>query len=316
VALLDARHPRPRARAVRLLRHLSGRAFGYDPFAPPGPRRAAAEAWKKWADTEGRTAMLSGPVPFRPPPRGRRLLARMTHNAVDETDLGSNRTAWRLGGPDFEDEPWIVAGQPDGGRLVALYSRQEVKLFDRHGRVVRSWRGLPASPTSARLLDGGDLLATCGFMTGKGVIVRLSPEDSIVWKLEHEGQPMDAQPLDDGNLLVSLYGEGRVVEMTRAGEIVRSLGAGRLRGPYSAHRLPNGHTLIADMGGGRVVGLDGDDEIVRETDAGYEWLYCVQPLENGTVLFAAQKGVYRLGLDGETKLLRKTKKSYNWVHRN
>ncbi len=328
VALLDARHARTRARAAQVLRHVSGEAHEFDPFAPPGPRRAAAQAWRRWIVTKGPRARLDKTVPFTPPPRGRRLVTLLTNYLLDEVDLRSNRQTWKFHTPQ-KSQPWIVTGYPDGSRLVVWYQSQTVTLYDRHGRKIRTWRGVPAAPTSAVLLDNGDLLATCGFLTDdKGMIVQLSPDDSIVWKLAHSEKPMDAKLLRNGNLLVCLHRTpraalanvadndegpfGRVVEMTRAGKIVRQFTG--LKGPHCAHRMPNGHTIVADMVGRAIHEFDAKGKRVRKIGGDLEWCYCVQPLPNGTILFGTKEGVHSVGLDNKIKLLRKAK-SYVWVNR-
>ena len=50
VTLLSDPSPRVTDEAARALRRLSGKDLGFRPFDPPTNRRAAIEAWKKWAE--------------------------------------------------------------------------------------------------------------------------------------------------------------------------------------------------------------------------------------------------------------------------
>ena len=76
--------------------------------------------------------------------------------------------------------------------------------------------------------------------------------------------PVYCQRIVDGNTLISIRRESRVVELDREGETVWSLEGNLINKPYSATRLPNGNTLIVDGGHSRVIEIDNEYHIIWE----------------------------------------------------
>ncbi len=56
----------------------------------------------------------------------------------------------------------------------------------------------------------------------------------------------DADRLPNGNTLITLCTQGKVIEVTPKGKVVHELKG--LRHPFDSDRLPNGHTLVAQPG--------------------------------------------------------------------
>src|SRR5580704_4372768 len=75
--------------------------------------------------------------------------------------------------------------------------------------------------------------------------------------------PNSAEVLESGNILIADESNNRVIEVTPAGSIVKTLTiGGSLNGAAFASRLPNEHTLISDAGNNRIVEVDSTDHIV------------------------------------------------------
>ena len=77
--------------------------------------------------------------------------------------------------------------------------------------------------------------------------------------------PNSAQRLTNGNILIADEGNNRVIEVTKAKQIVWRYGkvnGGPLNAPAFASRLPNGDTLVADGGNNRVVQVDKAGHVV------------------------------------------------------
>jgi hypothetical protein len=85
--------------------------------------------------------------------------------------------------------------------------------------------------------------------------------------------PRDADRLPNGNTLITDSRNNRVIEVTRAGQIIWQYTDLNL--PYDADRLANGHTLISGAPGGGVIEVGQDGTIV--------WQYPPQTTATGTI---------------------------------
>ena len=95
-----------------------------------------------------------------------------------------------------------------------------------------------------------------------GKIVRFDAEGNPVWVFENVRAVHRIQQLPSGNILTQ-QGWGKIVEVTRTGEIVweydaqQSNGnAGRKLEVHAFQRLPNGDTMIVENGIGRIIEVD------------------------------------------------------------
>ena len=84
--------------------------------------------------------------------------------------------------------------------------------------------------------------------------------------------PYQAHRLPNGNTLVSLANPGEVVEVDKAGSIVRSIGGNkmdlRLGWVSGTQPLPNGGLLLSDYTGRRVVEIDASGNVVHSFNTG------------------------------------------------
>jgi hypothetical protein len=105
-----------------------------------------------------------------------------------------------------------------------------------------------------RLANGNTLIAECtGMFEGKDVCVReITPDKEIAWEYS-EGLTCVyvVHRLVNGNTLICAQCDGRIIEVTPAGEIVWMYGA--LVIPTGMDRLENGNTLISVFGENRVI---------------------------------------------------------------
>ncbi|MFH1743136.1 MAG: glycosyltransferase family 39 protein [bacterium] len=106
-------------------------------------------------------------------------------------------------------------------------------------------------------------------------------QDAIPYPFEG---PTDADQLPDGNFLVCDSRAGRVVELTRKGEVVWSYSEG-LTQPMDALRLANGNTLITDFDNHRILEIRADGEIVSER-ADFDHPMKMSLLPTGNILVA------------------------------
>jgi hypothetical protein len=101
------------------------------------------------------------------------------------------------------------------------------------------------------------------------VVARYSPQGNRVWQYKL-ARPIDAWPLENGNVLVTFLpddrseGQGGVREVTPEGEVVfehRALGE-----VMSCQPLPDGRIMAVETSNGRIVELDRSGKIVHAFD--------------------------------------------------
>lgn len=214
------------------------------------------------------------------------------------------------------NQRWIYPGvQPafatrlaNGNTLVAdtgtpgLPSGPRVVEVNAAGRIVWEYGlGSPArSPRYVQRLSNGNTLVTLPFK-----IIEVTPAKKVVWSYGSErplapGQPgflanpVQAARLPGGNTLIvdRGFGQGRVLEVSPAGEVVwqfgdpppgeawplgppgKNEGGGPvLAGPTSALRLEDGSTLITDPGAKKVFRVSAGGELLQEKS----WAPVIEP---------------------------------------
>ncbi|MCC6669451.1 MAG: hypothetical protein IT458_00200 [Planctomycetes bacterium] len=112
-------------------------------------------------------------------------------------------------------------------------------------------------------------------------VIEIDDQNRQVFRLDGVVGVWDAQPLDNGNLLVVEFAMSQVKEVSRDGKVVWSYG--KLKQPYRAQRLPNGNTLIADTFNSRVIEVDRAGEVVWKFE-GKIRPFCARRLPDGNTL--------------------------------
>jgi hypothetical protein len=123
------------------------------------------------------------------------------------------------------------------------------------------------------LLPNGNLL----LHTGAATVTEMTPKKEIVWK--YEAKPKDGykgrvevhsfQRLDDGNTLVAESGNRRIVEVDKAGKIVKEIALAVKnpdphRGTRMVRKLATGNYLVCQEGDGCVREYDPVGKVVWE----------------------------------------------------
>lgn len=123
------------------------------------------------------------------------------------------------------------------------------------------------------LLPNGNVLTHTSHIT----VVEISPEKTIVWKYEARPKPgyrgkvevHAFQRLPDGNTMVAESGNARIVEVSKAGEIVKEVPL-TVKNPHPhrdtrmARKLESGNYLVCHEGDGRVREYDPAGKVVWE----------------------------------------------------
>jgi outer membrane protein assembly factor BamB len=140
-------------------------------------------------------------------------------------------------------------------------------------------------------LPNGDYL----FSHVRGAL-EVKPDNTVVWEYKSpDGTEVhNCQPLPNGNVMISECGTKRIIEIDRAGNIVKEI---KWETPTTvvhlhcriARKLANGHYMIAFVGEHVVRELDGDGKIVWEYATPGD-PYIALRLPNGNTLIGCGDG--------------------------
>jgi len=144
--------------------------------------------------------------------------------------------------------------------------RGKVSKISPEGKIV--WQ-VPAVRThDAWLLPNGNVLTAFVGRDGKAGAMEFDADKKLVWKYELKGEVHAVQRLADGNTLISDSANGRLIEVSKAGKIVKEVkltyksgGHGMMR---HARKLDNGNYLVAHHKNKAVREYAPDGKIVQE----------------------------------------------------
>jgi len=271
--LLDSTDSRVRAESASILRALTHESFQFIPYESVEHRRSAVARWKQWIAQEGTSAKLHYPLPKRSLARGalngNTLVSTGSKGKVMEIDPGGNEVwTYNLAANSAEK-------LPGGNVLAASYSAKKVVEIDRAGNIVWELNG-PSAMNAKPLLNGNFLVAD---FAGRRVL-EVDRKKRIVWQCETTAQCFDAdrlpngntiygcpneirevtpdgdtvhqweipgrlngfQALANGNVLVANYGQSKVYELTRDGEIIWEMPEPK---PCDVFLLDGGRLLVS-----------------------------------------------------------------------
>ncbi|QDU30972.1 outer membrane biogenesis protein BamB [Anatilimnocola aggregata] len=296
LALLSADNSRTRLRSHQALRAMTGQAIAFSAEGKPEDRAKSVEAWKKWVDTEGKTAKLTIPLPETDVPLGRTLFVSFGQSTIVELDA-DRKERWR----HRLSNPWACQGLPNGNRLIAAFAQNQniIVEYSEDGKEIWKKEKLPSIPYSVQRLENGSTLVCCADVQQ---VLEIAPDLSTK-STQVAGRPMYAQRLDNGNTLIALQQGGRVVEMDAKNQTVWE--ARGMNGPCFCQRLDTGNTLIVQMHTGQVVEVDASGQkTVWNSKVPLVNPICAQRLTNGNTLIADNNGVIEVDPTGQKVIWR------------
>ena len=184
--------------------------------------------------------------------------------------------------------------------LVTEHAHNRVALLDERGEVV--WEYSVPHPQDAWLLPNGNILTT--YYQGVREVTRAK---EIVWeyKTEKPNEIPCCQPLPDGNVLIGIVGECRLIEVNRKGEIVHEVRlATTEQKPHAQFRMcrktPQGTYLVPFTAEGAVREFDAAGKVLREFPREPSPVAAMR-LPNGNTLISAGGAVTEY--DAENKIV-------------
>ncbi|MBM4081581.1 MAG: hypothetical protein FJ278_17895, partial [Planctomycetes bacterium] len=174
--------------------------------------------------------------------------------------------------------------------LISEHEHSRVAILNEQGEVV--WDYPVPHPQDVWMLPNGNILTT--YSQGVREVTR---DKRTVWefKTEKPNEIPNCQPLPDGNVLIGIVGECRLVEVNRQGEIVHQVQLSTTeQKPHAQFRMcrktPEGTYLVPFTAEGAVREYDRDGKVVREFPRRPAPI-CALRLENGHTLISAGKSL-------------------------
>jgi outer membrane protein assembly factor BamB len=295
IAMLDNSDLQVRIRSYQSLLAATGKNdLSFTAYASAEERSKQISAWKDWYAADGKTAKLTLPLPETGTQLGRTLVCSHSQNKVVELDSTGKEVGRRT-----IAQAWSALGLPNGNRLVAVTSQGRLVEYDDQWKETWVVDGLPAGIWSVdRAMDGNTLVAAAD--AAQVIEIKPNKEKKVFWRGDGNGRPVFVKRLENGNTLICLQNQNKVIEVDGTGKHVWE--ASNLVNPFSAQRLENGNTLVAAMGinnNGSIVEVDSAGRQTKVMKQGLRQLYKAELLANGNLLYADSQGLHEI--DGEGK---------------
>ena len=174
--------------------------------------------------------------------------------------------------------------------LISEHEHDRIAILDETGTIV--WEYAVPHPQDVWMLPNGNILTT--WYQG---VREITPDKNIVWEFttEKPNEIPNCQPLPNGNTLIGIVGECRLIEVNRQGDIVHEVKLSTTEEtPHAQFRMcrktPESTYLVPFTAEGAVREYDADGNILREfprrpTPVG------VVRLDNGNTLITADGAI-------------------------
>ena len=170
--------------------------------------------------------------------------------------------------------------------LIAEHEHDRVALLNERGEVV--WEYSVPHPQDVWMLPNGNILTT--YDQGVREVTR---DKTIVWeyRTEKPNEISNCQPLPNGNVLIGIVGECRLIEVNRKGEIVHQIQLETTETrPHAQFRMcrqtPSGTYLVPFTAEGAVREYDASGKVLREFPRESSPVAALR-LSNGNTLISA-----------------------------
>jgi hypothetical protein len=144
------------------------------------------------------------------------------------------------------------------------YNGGHVSIVAADGSI--EWQVDAKNPQDCWMLPNGNVLFA--YLNGAKEVTK---DKQVVWeyKAPEKVECHAAQPLPNGNVLITECGSSRIIEVDRQGKIAKEIKltttTEKMHNQFRGTRkTPEGHYLVCFKGEGKVVELDGDGKVLRE----------------------------------------------------
>jgi len=173
--------------------------------------------------------------------------------------------------------------------LAGSHQRQSVFIANERGGIV--WEYKTENPQDVWMLPNGNVL-----FAWKNGVKEVTRDKEIVWEytVKDPNEVPSVEPLSNGNVLIGIVGECRLVELKNGKEVLSVQLSTTEKNPHSQFRMcrktPQGTYLVPFTAEGAVREYDSKGNVVREFPRA-NLPICAIALANGNVLISANNSV-------------------------
>lgn len=204
----------------------------------------------------------------------------------------------------------------DGGGYLWNDSGSKVIVIDRKNKLYWSYRGSLRNTHGLAVLRNGNYLIAD---TGSDRVLQVDRSKNHVWISDKWGRswgklsdgshldlPVSARELDNGRLLISDSGNGRVIETDRSSKGPIFWKYTGLTRQSVAEPISNGNVLVCDQSANRVIEIDRGGAVVWQFSKGLKNPMNAGILPGGTILIADTGNNRIVEINREGKIVRET----------
>ena len=202
-----------------------------------------------------------------------------------------------------------ITGEVRHSFLGSSY-RGKVFIADKDGKI--QWEMKAPNSQDVFMLEGGRVM----FNTRNGAQIVSIKDSKVLWeyKSTEKGEIHSCQPLANGNVLISVCGQSKIIEVDKDGNIAREIkfaevskaaGNGHMELRDSL-KTENGTYLVAFLLEGVVREFDADAKVLRTIKSDYlkpKGVSSLQVLKNGNLLIGGGYGRNVLEVDKDDKIV-------------
>jgi len=173
--------------------------------------------------------------------------------------------------------------------VAGSHERQSVFIADENGKIV--WEYKTENPQDVWMLPSGNIL-----FAWKNGVKEVNRDKETVWEytVKAPNEVPSVEPLDNGNVLVGIVGECRLVELKNGKEVLSIPLSTTEKTPHAQFRMcrktPRDTYLVPFTAEGAVREYDSKGNVVREFPKN-RMPICAVSLDNGNVLISANNFV-------------------------
>ena len=187
-----------------------------------------------------------------------------------------------------------------------------VYIVDKEGTI--EWETPAPRAQDIFMLEGDRVL----FNTNRGARIVSVKDKKVVWEYKHESKQKfeihSCQPLKNGNVLITVCGHSKVIEVDKDGKIAKTIEFSKVsKAAGNGHmelrdslKTARGTYLVAFLAEGVIREFDGDAKVIRTIKTDYfksKGVSSIQELKNGNLVVGGGYGRNVVEVDKNDKIV-------------
>jgi hypothetical protein len=195
-------------------------------------------------------------------------------------------------------------------RFLGCSYRGKVFIADKDGKI--EWEYKAPNAQDVFMLKGNRVL----FNTRSGAMIVSVKDNKVLWeyKSKEKGEIHSCAPLDNGNVLITVCGQSKVIEVDKDGKVAKEIkfaevskfaGNGHMELRDSV-KTAKGTYLVAFLMEGVIREFDADAKVIRTIKTDFfkpKGVSSIQMLKNGNLLIGGGYGKNAIEIDKDNRIV-------------